>query len=203
MRPLTDIKRIVVHTTDANWSITDLAQYDIGPNHISATGCPAITYADVVMDNGTIFHTLSYREVSWHVGVWNPGSVGIAMMFKCTDPVTKKDTYGPSEKQYISCYDHCAKLCLYLNLTPDKIVGHRELSGTGWFMFKGHKKLRKTCPGLKTDMDHLRTKASEVMQAYLRLKGYYKGKIDGDFGPLSKDALQRYRLVEDIEDLWR
>lgn len=190
-RTLSDIKRIVIHTTDDETTILALAKYDINPNHISDTGCPTITYNDVILKSGQVFHTLEYTTVSWHVGPWNPGSVAVSLMYQCTDK-NGNDAFGPSDLMLKTCYDHCADLCLYLRLTPDNIVGHRELSGTGFNIFKGSKVLRKTCPGLKVDLDLMRVEVAKRMQKKLKDKGLYQGDIDGSFGPGSKVALSKY-----------
>jgi hypothetical protein len=114
-------------------------------------------------------------------------------MYVVTDPVTKKDTYGPSAKALSSLSAHCGKLCLLFGLTPDRVFGHRELKGTGWFLnSQGSKRLRKTCPGLQIDLDLLRHNVAEYMQILLKIKGYYKGEVDGDFGTNSKKALALY-----------
>lgn len=192
-RRLSRVNKIVVHTTDRDWSIMQLAEFDIGPNHISDTGCAAITYHDVIMKQGTVFHTLPYGEVSHHAGGYNTGSVAVAMMFQCTNPQTGKDSYHPTVNALKALTAHCGKLCLKFGLTPDRVFGHRELKGTGWFRNKyGSKRLRKTCPGLKVDLDKVRKAVAEYMQIYLRIQGYYKGKIDGDFGKNSRKALKAF-----------
>ena len=189
-RALSSINKIVIHTSDRDWSITELAKFDIEPNHISDTGCPAITYHDVIMKTGVVFHTLPYKEVSWHAGGYNSGSVAVALMYRCTDPETQKDRFHPTTNALKALVSHCGKLCLRFNLTPDRVLGHRELFGTGWFRNKhGSKRLRKTCPGLKINLDVLRKNIAEYMQIYLRLTGLYRGKIDGDFGHNSRKAL--------------
>lgn len=199
-RALSSVKRVILHTTDMNVSILQLANYDIGPNHISKTGCPAITYSDVVMPNGTIFHTLPYQEIAWHVGKHNDDTIGIAMMYLVTDPKTKKDTYAPSSTQLKATYVALGRACLQLNISPVNIFGHRELETTGWFWEKGHKRLRKTCPGLSVDMDKVRYNVAKYMQIVLTLAKLYDGAIDCSFGPKSLVALSKYKekCTEDI-----
>jgi hypothetical protein len=188
LRELSDIKRIVVHTTDWRTSPKTIAIFDIEPNHISKTGCPAITYHEMVMDTGLVYHCLPFRQVSWHAGIWNPGSLALAMVFRVSDS-KGRDVHAPSENLLKTTQTRLGQLCLELGLTPDKVVGHRELKGTGWFFSKGSRRLRKTCPGLKVDLDLLRTNVAKYMQIILKLNGAYKGEIDGDFGPLSRGAL--------------
>jgi hypothetical protein len=184
LRELSSIKRIVVHTTD--WDITPwrLAEYDVGPNHISKTGCPGITYHELIYPDGASFKTLPYEEEAWHVGMWNPGSLGIALVYRVKD--------NPTNKAMRALYVRCGTLCLRLGLSPDSVVGHRELKGTGWFWFKGSKKLRKTCPGMQVNLDILRVHVAKYMQLVLKGKGLYRATIDGLWGPRSKAALKAY-----------
>ena len=190
-RPISQIKRIVVHTTD--WATTPLriAKYDIKPNHISDTGCPAITYHEMIGKDGTLYSTLPYNETSWHVGMWNPGSLGIALCYKCSDK-QGKDVRAPKRILLHTLETRCGEICLKLGLTPDKVVGHRELKGTGWTMFKGSKRLRKTCPGIKVDLKLVRRNVARYMQVVLGADGFYTGTVDGLFGPKSKQAFSAY-----------
>lgn len=217
-KDLAGIKRIVIHTSDRNWTIDQLVKYDVDGqltywqelevlpdgsvnaeertevNQISATGLPAVTYHDIIMSDGTIYHTLPYREISWHAGGYNTASLAVALMYGCTDPITKRDTYGPTAKALKSLQCHLGVLCLDLGLTPDKIVGHRELQGTGWFLnSQGSKRLRKTCPGMQVNLDELRANIAKYMQVQLKLAGIYTGEVDGLFGKRSIAALSRYR----------
>lgn len=185
-------KRIAVHTTDWVTTPEKLAKYDIGPNHISDTGCPGITYHDLIMKDGSIFHTLPYDEVSWHVGNFNSGSLAVALMYKCTIP-NSKDQLAPTEDALKSLQTHCGDLCLKYSIEPKNVVGHRELFGTGWFWQKGSRRLRKSCPGKRVDLDLLRHNVATYMQIRLKMKGLYKGAIDGDFGKKSIEALALYK----------
>lgn len=189
-RKLSSVARIVIHTTDWVTTPGELAKYDVGPNHISSTGCPSITYNDLVGEN-VVYHTLPYDEVGWHVGVWNPGSIGVAMLYRCTDK-DGKDSIAPSSGILTTCEQHAAQLCLKFGLLPENVVGHRELLGTGFIFSKGSKVLRKTCPGIKVDMDLFRKNVAKDMQRALSFAGHYSGPVDGIFGKNSKAALKAY-----------
>lgn len=190
-RDISDISRIVVHTTD--WACTplELANYDIGPNHISSTGCPAITYHGLIMPDAAWIKTLPYTEVSWHVGVWNPGSLGIALVYRVSDG-NGQDAYAPAEKQLKALLRACGSLCLQLGVEPINVIGHRELKHTGWVFFKGSRKLRKTCPGLRVDMDLVRERVIKYVQLCLMMSRHYQGSADGYWGPASIAAFYRY-----------
>jgi hypothetical protein len=207
LRKKSDIKRIVIHTTNWNTTPEVLAKYDITPyfekngvkywNHISRTGCPAITYAEIITNDGRVFKTLPYEEVSWHVGIWNKSSLGVALMYECTNELGD-DIFGPSEEALKSLYRRVGNLCLELGLPPTEkhVVGHRELWGTGWFWSKGSKTLRKTCPGLKVDLDDVRDRVCKYVQLILKTKDLYRGKVDGSWGPMSQAAFGKW-LVRD------
>jgi N-acetyl-anhydromuramyl-L-alanine amidase AmpD len=196
------IKRIVVHTTD--WDVTpeELAAYDIGPNHISNTGCPTITYHYLIEQDGRVVKAADHEWVTWHVGNWNRGSLGVALVYK-TDPAYEKakvkgkptpplaDEHMPSGKMNDSMIWLLVQLCIHEGVPPNKIFGHRELYGTGWFNDKGSKRLRKTCPGMAVDMDRLRQRVTIALQTELQRLGLYGGDIDGNFGKMSKGALTR------------
>jgi N-acetyl-anhydromuramyl-L-alanine amidase AmpD len=190
LRQPEDIKRIVIHCTAANWTLEQLVDYDLGPNHISATGCSVATYSDVIFADGQIKHVVDYTKETWHVGNWNYSSLGIALMYN----PGPKDAIGPSNEAYVAMLNHCALLAMRLGLLPSDIVGHRELKDTGWILDKdGNKQLRKTCPGMSINLDTLRLDIAFLMQFKLKNFGYLSSRIDGIFGPKSKEALKQFK----------
>jgi hypothetical protein len=197
VRPLAAIDTIVVHTTDWDTSIERLVDYDIGPNHISTSGCPTITYHDVIMKDGTLNHCEYYRNTTWHAGKYNRDSVAIAMMYKCSNP--GKVDFDPTKEQMSTLDTTLVSMCLALKVLPQGIKGHRECEGTGfiWVVDKDNGKARqsllKTCPGMGVDLYALRKRITTRLQTKLKIDGFYTGLIDGDFGPKSKEALLAWR----------
>lgn len=197
-RKVNEINKLVVHTTDWNITPEALAQYDIGPNHISSTGCPSITYAYLVEKDGDILRTAPETWVTWHVGNHNRSSLGIALVYK-TDPLFEqgkskqlKAENAPTPKQMESLQALLTDLCLQMGLPPSSIVGHRELEGTGFIWVKEHKQLRKSCPGMAVNLDHLRRSVAGGLQTILLEEKLYTGKVDGIWGPKSQAALGEY-----------
>lgn len=188
------LDRIVIHCTDRDWSPHQIAKYDITPywivngkkiyNHISKKGCPAITYHDLISPEGKVYHTLPYTEASWHAGGYNSKSIGVALMYQVKNE--------PEDKMLKALWRWVAKLGLSYGIGPNRVFGHRELKGTGWFFLNGHKRLRKSCPGLKVDLDLIRTNVTKYMQCIFTFKGLYRDKIDGVFGPKSWAAFVEY-----------
>jgi len=83
-------------------------------------------------------------------------------------------------------------LCLYLKIYPKDVIGHREVPGMWTWIGKGSKKYKKTCPGMKVDLDKLRERLTKNLQRRLFAEGLYLGRIDGDFGPKSSKALKDF-----------
>jgi len=208
-RSLSKIDMIVIHATDRDWDIQTLNKYDVEGriylgndkwdiNHINSRGLPAITYHDVIMRDGTMNQCLDLKTVSWHAGGFNTRSLAIALMYEATNPDTKRPGVGsrftPTDKQLAALYLRARDHLLNLGLDPSAIVGHRELKGTGWFWRKGHKQLRKTCPGLNVDMDLVRHKVTRKVQLWLRQKDLYDGKIDGIWGSKSEKAMYEHSI---------
>lgn len=188
---------IVVHTTDWDTSIDTLVRYDLGPNHISSTGCPSITYHDVIMKDGTLNHCELYKNITWHAGKWNKTSVAIALMYKCTN--LGKVDLSPTNEQLAMLERTLVTMCLALKVRPQDIKGHRELEDTGFIYVidkdsgKARQSLLKTCPGMSIDLYALRKAVTNKLQLRLKVDGYYQGALDGDFGSRSTEALIRWK----------
>jgi hypothetical protein len=189
-RKLSDIKGIVVHCTDNYWDVWELARRDITPgktNPVSSRGCPECTYHSFITKEGKIYRTVDYTKSSWHAAGYNAKTVSTCIQYLATG-----NKEAPPKVQMEALYNHLADEAVTLKIVPDKLLirGHRELKGTGYLIDRGgHKRLKKTCPGLLVDLDALRLEVAKRMQKILKSRGLYKGEIDGLFGPRSKVAL--------------
>jgi len=188
-RDIKTINKIIVHCTASNCrkeeELFRLAEYDIGPNHISSSGCPGITYHFMILPDGRLYYTSDITNITWHAGNFNSKSIAVSLCYK------GDNSFVPSP-QIESLYKILSELCLDLNIDPDNIKGHRELPGTGYNIVNGIKKLRKVCPGLKINLDNLRYTVSTSVQRTLKGLKYYEDKVDGVFGRKSEIALDRY-----------
>jgi len=199
----TEIGLLVVHTTDWDTDVETVVEYDIGPNHISKTGCPGSTYHEFIMPDGTIYKALWDVEIAWHAGNHNRKSYAVALMYRCTKKGAKynADQHAPDKNAMLSLQCRLGDLCLKYGLDPDAVRCHRELKGTGWFWQKGSKRLRKSCPGHKVDMDLLRTNVTKYMQCVLKMRKLYPGKIDGKWGIMSRRAMNEYAVDTMLEGM--
>lgn len=190
IRKLNAIKKIVVHCTDDTLKPLELARYDVGPNHISSTGCPTCTYHYYINQAGEVYQLVDDTTETWHAGGHNSNSVAICLSYK-TDPAVenkKKDepdpANTPSVQMRVALQDLLVVLCKKLAVSPIDIFGHRELFGTGFILLKGHKALKKTCPGMTVDLELLRYGVAAELQMELKVK------VDGEWGPKSEKAFR-------------
>jgi len=172
------VNRLVVHCSDSRGDLASVVSYDAGPNHISKIGLPGFTYHYWV-DYEYVAQILPLETVSWHVGQWNLDSLGMCLRYRATGA-----TESPLEGMMLRATELASTVCLQLKLTPDQVVGHRELPGTGFDPKTG--KLRKECPGMLVDMTKFRFEVAKSMQKTLGVV------VDGMFGPKSKKALLSY-----------
>lgn len=155
IRRPSDIDRLVLHCTDAppTWNVFKCAEYDVHPNHISAKGCPTITYTYFVNADGSVQKCLSHDVVSWHAGEWNTRGLGVVLAYRATG-----NSAPPPRDQLEAASELFARLCATFGLqAPANVVGHRELLNTGYTLdANGRKHLRKECPGMLIDLDEFR-----------------------------------------------
>jgi len=70
----------------------------------------------------------------------------------------------PPRVQLEAAAEMCAALATELGLAPDRVLGHRELEGTGFVVEDGEEVQRKECPGLAIDMDEFRGMVASAME---------------------------------------
>jgi N-acetylmuramoyl-L-alanine amidase len=157
-REVTGVDTVVLHCTAMpGWNVWETARYHTGPNHISEEGCPTITYAYFVEPDGLMYKCLESDVRAWHVGPWNERSIGVCMAYEAEDK-------PPPAAQLRAAAELCASLARELGLTPDRVLGHRELEGTGYVMEGGVRFQRKECPGRAVDMDAFRRMVASAME---------------------------------------
>ena len=182
-----NINKIILHCTDRDWTIDELYEYDVlgevngEINRIDSNGLPGITYVEVFMKDGLQYHCNDWKDWIWHAAGHNQHTLGAAIMYKATADHYSLPNREPPDAAVDAFISWAARSCLYLGLDPYKAVqGHRELKGTGWFFDKkGHKQLRKVCPGLRIDMNNIRLRVAIYAQKFLYLKAKnYNGLLD-------------------------
>jgi hypothetical protein len=84
-----------------------------------------------------------------------------------------------------------------MKILPKRVIGHREVPGMWLLLGNGSKKYKKTCPGMGVNMNVLRGEVTRRLQRRLAAEDLYHGRIDGDFGKLSKAALKAFKPSPD------
>jgi N-acetylmuramoyl-L-alanine amidase len=152
------IDTVVLHCTAMRgWNAWDVARYHTGPNHISPDGCPTIGYAYFVERDGLLYQCLTHDVRSWHVGPWNERAIGVCLAYEAEDA-------PPPAAQLAAAADLCAWLAASLGLPSERVLGHRELEGTGYVLEGGVRVQRKECPGRAVDMDEFRRMVASAME---------------------------------------
>jgi N-acetyl-anhydromuramyl-L-alanine amidase AmpD len=141
------------------WRLWDVARYHAGPNHMSKEGCPCIAYAYFVERDGAVFKCLPHDARSWHVGPWNERSIGVCLAYD-------GGALPPSDEQLAAAADLCAALVSELGLDPNRVLGHRELPGTGYTTVDGKVVERKECPGKAIDMSEFRSQVARAARRH-------------------------------------
>ena len=143
------IDTIALHCTGVpGWNVWDVARYHTGPNHISLDGCPTICYAYFIEPDGLIYRCLPLDVRSWHAGPWNDRAVGVCMASGGIVPIPRI--------QLAAAVELCARIAVELSLPPERVLGHRELEGSGYIVEGGEVIRRKECPGAAVDLDAFR-----------------------------------------------
>jgi len=152
------IDTVVLHCTAMRgWNVWDVARDHTGPNHISSDGCPTIGYAYFVEGDGLLYRCLPHEVRSWHVGPWNGRAIGVCLAYEAEDS-------PPPAAQLAAAADLCAWLAADLGLSWERVLGHRELEGTGYVLEGGVRVQRKECPGRAVDMDEFRRRVASAME---------------------------------------
>lgn len=157
-RDVEGVDTIVLHCTAMpGWNVWRTARYHTGPNHISAEGCPTISYAYFVEPDGILYRCLPHDVRGWHAGPWNDRAIGVCLAYEAKDE-------PPPPVQLAAAADLCARLARQLGLSSDRILGHRELEGTGYTVEEGRTVRRKECPGMAIDMDRFRRTVAGLLE---------------------------------------
>jgi hypothetical protein len=152
------VDTVVLHCTAMpGWNVWDTARYHTGPNHIDDAGCPTIAYAYFVEADGLAYRCLPDDVRAWHVGPWNDRSIGVCLAYE-------GDAEAPGRRQLDVAVAICAHLAARFGLSAERVMGHRELEGTGYVEEGGERLLRKECPGMAIDMDAVRERVRTLLE---------------------------------------
>jgi hypothetical protein len=182
------VKNIVVHTTaSSNQDPFITNDYHITPaetNHICKSGAPRLCYHDFVsLYDGKIVvqRCNEYTDSTWHAGLLNKRSIGVVLAYRGQD-----DAPAPAELLYVA-YEHVARLCLLTGLTPDCVVGHREVPWLLRRLGMGSKQYYTICPGKHLNCDEMRSSITMIYETIMHNTPTFSyigtgGALFGDVG---------------------
>lgn len=163
-----------------------IARYHVGPNHISARGCPGICYTMGITAEGevAIFHPLSAK--TWSHGNANSSHVGVLVCGDFSSPGHEAREPSPEQLWAVCCV----------------ALAFRATFGVG-FGFNGHFDFGKPrCPGatieamVRAMRTHVQLPHDEgsldtlgAVQTALSKLGYEPGTPDGIMGPKTRGAI--------------
>jgi len=131
-RNLSQIERFVIHHSATSSGSPEL----YAKHHIEKNGWPGIGYHFVIQKDGTIYQTNRLQTISYNVGGYNTGSVGICL-------TGNYEVETPPAAQMDSLLWLLRKLAGELG--PYPIYPHRQFSET-------------KCPGDNLDIQYIRAK---------------------------------------------
>jgi len=120
LRPLSQVRTLVIHHTGA---APETPPSVIAEHHVFRLGWPGIGYHFLVSTDGQIFQTNGLVVESFHARQFNATSIGIALAGNLNQD-------SPPASQLDALANLCAWLLDGLHLSPDAILGHRELVAT-------------------------------------------------------------------------
>jgi len=209
-RPVESILGGVIHHTAGGDDIENTAMYHVGPNHVSATGCPALLYTFYITGQGVIYWANDLEDVTWSQGGHGspiPGTNPNANFLAICCAGDFSNTIGPQFAQiysFITLWGHLAgtrKLSRYpdslynvLNCSVESLWGHHNFGKPacpGQFLSGLADTVRSHMSiwwGLETDADW--QDALNGWGAFL--------VVDGIWGRLSKAALVEFQRDHDL-----
>lgn len=136
-RSLDQIEQVIIHHSAGPTTQTakDIAEYHIGPNHISDEGIPGIAYHFLIDRRAQVFQVNDLETISWHVSGQNTRSIGVCF-------IGHHDQIAPTNEQLNQLIRLIQFLQGHLGRRLE-IAGHRAYAN-------------KSCPGGYVDVEWIK-----------------------------------------------
>lgn len=186
------LRGVVLHQSlEERGEAEGVAKYHVGPNHISKTGLPGMSYTLFIEKDGRVILANSIEDKTYSQGYLDPNWVdeNAAYIGVCIGGNFSGPGYVGSQRPTYEQMESVRKLW-------DLCKDFWGWSGAGLF---GHYHLGKpACPGNEL-MEYIESQrpisfatAIEKQRALLKL-GHYREKLDNIWGPKSKAALVEFQ----------
>ena len=201
-RARSEIRNIAIHhSATTSGSAEAFARY-----HVNQLDWPGVAYHYVINKDGSIDLCHDPEVVSYHVGNSNGRALGICM-------VGDFRTQTLDTPQRNAALELVKKLINDFNLTVDDVWGHIEFPGYSWKpcpsinMEQFRSSLREAGSPTSSPIKNIPSQPSPrqivsrgdrgvdvtIIQQKLADLGFNPGPIDGIFGPLTVDAVERFQ----------
>jgi len=123
-RSLAQITHLVIHHSAALATVSPqaVARYHVGADPSrNKDAWPGIGYHYYIGPGGTVWQTNGLKTISYHCGQGNSYTIGICLAGNFMEE-------SPTSKQLEAGEQLVALLCDYLDILPQNILGHKELS---------------------------------------------------------------------------
>lgn len=155
-RELNSIEKIIIHCTATDsvaWeNPMACIRYDLGPNHISRSGCPTSTYHFYINKAGEIYHLVSMNYYTWNCAGQNRDSVAISINHGAVSNNVTPEQY----ESLVECICHIFDVLDWgydIESVRDRLFFHRDFNSM------------KTCPG-KINKEQLINSVAEKLKDY-------------------------------------
>lgn len=156
IRDLEDIEKIIVHCTatdSAAWNDPMACiKYDLGPNHISRSGCPTATYHFYINKSGEVYQLVSMNYYTWNCAGENKDSIAICINHGAVVDNVTPEQYGA----LVDCICHVFDLMDWgygIESVRERLFFHRDFNSM------------KSCPG-KISKEELINSVAEKLKDY-------------------------------------
>jgi len=198
------IQGLVIHQSAGVGSAEGVNAYHIGPNHISATGCPRACYTFIIDPGGKVNLMNDLEDITWSQGGHanpipgtraNTNFLAICVIGDFDGPTYRGKARGPTEAQLTALNRLLPALADLLGLDSTQTFGHYHFG-------------KDNCPGKRLQKlveDRRATglrlpRSDRDWQQMLVDLGYNLGAygpnkdgVDGDWGTASKLALLAFQ----------
>lgn len=198
-RKLSELVGMVWHQSLGEGSALGVARYHVGPNHISQSGLPSISYTFFVEPEGDVLLCNDINDTTFSQGDrTKPGDENRMYLAACfagnfdapgytgTTSVTARQVYS-GMRLWLACSEA-------FRWDGDALLGHYHMG-------------KAVCPGaalsqlidtVRSDPTRRYRQAADLSTPKLRQEalqklGYYTGRVDGIWGIESRRALARFQ----------
>lgn len=206
-----DIIGLVIHQSAGSraWSTKSIAEYHVGPNHISPTGCPGLCYVFTVEADGKIIQANDLEDITWSQGSQitplpgtksNTNYLGICVLGDFDGPSYDGKDDQPTKEQLASLDQLVSWLQDKLGLNRANLFGHYHFGKAncpGTFLADWLEERREGAEWYPVEIADWQL-ALVALGYDLGAYGPDKDGVDGQWGGKSKMALLQFQKDNEL-----